>query len=783
MIEIDSDWKKHAAQVYSDKDVEKAFLDQAYMFVQNKATPLMKDPYRLGFEIVYKNDANSKMVGIFAFKVGGELIYAPAFFVNGAIKGTDLLYRHKSKTFVPLTNEWASYLVGLQENKSGESIAQGTDNNTNSLDIQKLITPQGSMAHKMASYSEFKNLNDWLPEMSEVYDEIQKSAFNNESLEEAVESALDIENTEAQAEELKREKAKALKNVDDPVDITEKGLAVPSKEASLLREMILDVGKHAVQQVTDLMQKDATFAQNILDYVGLDNVLVEDLDQPLRKEASASTGLTLHMGFLNDNVKKASEKLAASGFLFEDNRDESSLVYRVFEEGDTEYSGVSEAGIYKLLMQDGSSKRCLVAPANGKSISSTHWSDDDDGMDLPLCCGGDRGFGSPETRYTVVELEGNAKSTVANSKIITAEHESERDVSDNDLDNFPATPTPGNYYVLLDLAKGMNGSTVSDVFYVKSSVSSPSGVDKYKVDWSDSSWGDDEDLPTITLNPDYDSNNYKDKVFKKGEVAFVKVDNKQSVDLASSSDLHNLIMGGGMKSASVHYTSGGGYISKSGSDSTSEQSELSALCYLMKFGSFSEELAVDVLDKAKKKGRLNFFMPKEAHNLSFGEDPESYFTEDVDDIFNISQQSPQSVSIIADSSEPDSPGSRIGDSIKFDDASQLEGKGPNDLAALADELGTPSIFEHGVVGSLANTYDSNMLIDKYFPDLEKALDRLGRMVFLFYWKPEDFSHLYGSDDQSSLENMLVSNFKSFGELVLELLKKISSFSESTGRTY
>ena len=46
MIEIESDWKKHAAQVHSDQDVEKAFLDQAYMFIQNKATPLMQDPYR-----------------------------------------------------------------------------------------------------------------------------------------------------------------------------------------------------------------------------------------------------------------------------------------------------------------------------------------------------------------------------------------------------------------------------------------------------------------------------------------------------------------------------------------------------------------------------------------------------------------------------------------------------------------------------------------------------------------------------------------------------------------
>jgi hypothetical protein len=57
------------------------------------------------------------------------------------------------------------------------------------------------------------------------------------------------------------------------------------------------------------------------------------------------------------------------------------------------------------------------------------------------------------------------------------------------------------------------------------------------------------------------------------------------------------------------------------------------------------------------------------------------------------------------------------------------------------------------------------------------------MIFLFYWKPEDFSDLYGSDDQSSLENLLLSNFKSFGELVLELLKKTQSYTESVGRSY
>ena len=58
---MNKDWKKLAAATYPDADVEKAFLDQAYVFIQNKATPLMRDPYKLGFEIVFKNDGEDKI--------------------------------------------------------------------------------------------------------------------------------------------------------------------------------------------------------------------------------------------------------------------------------------------------------------------------------------------------------------------------------------------------------------------------------------------------------------------------------------------------------------------------------------------------------------------------------------------------------------------------------------------------------------------------------------------------------------------------------------------------
>lgn len=857
MIDIDSDWKKHAAQVHSDQDVEKAFLDQAYMFIQNKATPLMQDPYRLGFEIVYKNDANSKMVGIFAFKVGEELIYAPAFFVNGSIKGTDLLYRHKSKTFVPLTNDWATYLVGTQQNKTGESIDKGSAS-ADGMNLKDIIMPPDYSrgGAKTASYSEFKKLNEWLPDVSEVYETIVKQSG---VLSDAKDKAKTVLNTELDNLRVAEDESitdKVLDAANSTAKKTKNHIA-ETKSASRLRDLILDVGPDAVKQLTDLMQKDATFAQNILTHVGLNNVLIEEVKEakgrcwsgyepvpgkePYSNDScrpvgskkkkkkteksanvdqvqglmaqgmgmkaaiktaypnyteeecnalaskltkSASGGLTLHMGFLNSNVKQASEKLAANGYLFDDKRPETDLVHNVFEEKGTEYSGISEAGVHQVLKKDGTTVRCLVAPSNGKNIASSYWYDDEDDMDTHQYSGGSRGYGSPSAKYVVIEMDSNASSCVDSKKIITADNEAEKpfDAAD-DMDGFSDTPSSGGYYRMLDVSKGVNGSTLSDCFYVKSTVSAGDGVNKYRVDWSSEGFSDDEDLPTLTINPDYESNNYKDKVFKKGDVAFVKVDKKKEVDLASPTDLHNLIMKGGVKSASIHKTENG-FVTKSANHATSEQSRFSTTCYLMKFGSFAESLAVDLLDKVEQQGVISFYMPKTAHNLSFGENPDDYFTEDMDDVFGIAQNSPQSVELIADSAEPNMPDEpRVGDSIKFDSASELEGKGPNELAALAQQLNTPSLFEHGVVGSLANTYDSSMLIDKYFPDLEKALDRLGRMVFLFYWKPEDFSHLYGSDDQSSLEDMLVSNFKQFGELVLELMKKINSFTETAGRTY
>jgi hypothetical protein len=121
VIDPEYNWKSAAAQEGVDYDaVMKSFMDQSYGVVANKAKVLFQDPYRLGFEIVHRNEKATKMVGIFAFRCNKALLYAPVFFVNGEVKAADMLYRGDVKRFVPLTDEWCAFLVRGANKESGE---------------------------------------------------------------------------------------------------------------------------------------------------------------------------------------------------------------------------------------------------------------------------------------------------------------------------------------------------------------------------------------------------------------------------------------------------------------------------------------------------------------------------------------------------------------------------------------------------------------------------------------------------------------------------------------
>lgn len=111
-----------AATTQDDKAITEAFAQQAYTAIGNRDRDIMRDPYMLGFEIVSKNEENTRLVGCFAFRVSGEILLAPVFYLNGQIKGQDLLYRKGVNRFVPNTDKWVSYLLSRGEDSEGRAV-------------------------------------------------------------------------------------------------------------------------------------------------------------------------------------------------------------------------------------------------------------------------------------------------------------------------------------------------------------------------------------------------------------------------------------------------------------------------------------------------------------------------------------------------------------------------------------------------------------------------------------------------------------------------------------
>jgi hypothetical protein len=103
-----------------DQTFEAAFSNLSHAYLKDKAPKLLD--YELGFQLIDKNEENTKAVGVFGFKLGSQYLYAPVFFLNGELKGHELLYIKNQDLFVPLKDNWVNYLLGRRPSVLGEGM-------------------------------------------------------------------------------------------------------------------------------------------------------------------------------------------------------------------------------------------------------------------------------------------------------------------------------------------------------------------------------------------------------------------------------------------------------------------------------------------------------------------------------------------------------------------------------------------------------------------------------------------------------------------------------------
>lgn len=103
-----------------DTPFEQAFSNLAHAYLKDKAPKLLD--YEVGFQLLEKNQENTKAVGVFGFKVGSQWIYCPVFFLNGDLKGHELMYIKSQDMFVPLKEEWIDYILGKKPAVLGDGV-------------------------------------------------------------------------------------------------------------------------------------------------------------------------------------------------------------------------------------------------------------------------------------------------------------------------------------------------------------------------------------------------------------------------------------------------------------------------------------------------------------------------------------------------------------------------------------------------------------------------------------------------------------------------------------
>jgi hypothetical protein len=463
------------------------------------------------------------------------------------------------------------------------------------------------------------------------------------------------------------------------------------------------------------------------------------------------------------------------------------------------YESVTSPGEYNVLMSDGDYKKCFVAPYEENRIRSYRDNYHERECDDMLTCGPLNYSARPANKMAVVVLD-SKETTIAFSKsVMVATHALE------DLSSRPEGSThlkdsvsEGKAYRLYN----PKGGSLSDPFYV---FKTESAGESSTLVYFDQTYGStfytseadcNERTSIFKINKEWSGCDLKKGILGK-DCKFIEIkiesdgkDRKKIVEAMptmSSADFSQFIYNNvdTIKKASIHYKPMGGNFSiEFGGAHSAELDPFESVIKLAHGLGMTVNDSLDMIEKAKCEGTSEFLVElgKSAYATKLVEEPEyqRYF----DDDLRVAVQVPESFTLNTETPTSQTPDPRLGDHYdnrlgwgpisKDGDGLRKEvlmSKTPKQLAELGVDMKLPHVFEHGLMGSLVDTFDSASMLDKYIPKLEDGVDAMGRILFLFYWKPQDFEQMFGADSQDQNENKFTSSFKMLGDVLLTLMKK------------
>jgi len=723
-----------------DTDFEKAFATLAYAELEQKVPGLF--PYLIGFQLVDKNEDDTQALGIFGFKVGDQWYYSPVFWLNGKVKGYDLLYIVSQDLFIPLRESWINYITNRKPYVMGESddrspaeigasspdfdIFRRSPLSKTSEEKTQLTTPEGM----------FKNVEHG----DDLIETLQtKSAAYTHGL---------------------------LKAMDGNVKFAEAVLKFygPEKVAHLVRVVANQAqSKNIFKQASD--EQEHFVSSDGSDKV---NVLYG----------------TTHEGIdtFKPQTTMQKEKMLSGQPVIEDYRDEKdkSEVYAT-----TEYEQVfqnpARSGLWEILMRDGSLEKVIVG-INPNKLART--------KNSPFA--------------TIVTLEGG-KFGNFDIKCVLGKNELAPDVWDKTYESKTKSLDSiavGDYGVMVDKhfnvsipfrvnekLKGKNGDISLNVDVQQDICRRTKEQNDFNSEvpsLRDDSWisygcsvapadcGESDTCIKIVDGPARMTELRGSAMVGREKTRFMKLGTARKpvqndgesytrdpwcktkrdskIELGSLIDVDTKLRKLGMHKLAVEYDGDSEVTIKFREKSYTRMGAGTATGKLVEKTGMSEANAKKVLDTARTEKKAEFFVKQAI--VSFEAPPTTY-----DEKFGAPVQYADSNRDVIESETVDSY-----EPYEPDEQTQQ-------VAMQAADMGQKEVFDTSVMSGMAQHGDATEKVNELIKDIIVGNDRIGRTLFLYYMHFDKFAEKYGDEDLGELEDLLRESFERNGDVILFLKKK------------
>jgi len=742
---------------------EQALSNLAHAYLKDRAPQLLD--HELGFQLIEKNEDNDRAIGIFGFKVGQQLLYAPVFFLNGELKGHELLYLKDSDTFVPMKENWINYVLNRKPNVIGEEV--GTN-------LQQLGVERPSMDVFRDAPSKYASAHpEWLlpglPGLMHVLGNPTRPALQVPGL---VKENADAANT-------------FLQLIDSHPRLVEPIVAVYGKD--LIKDAI-DTAKTASscapagakrkkkrRKADGSIWKEKTAAEQAREQLA-DKLKIWRYDDSTPTRArQCRAGLT----------EKQAQELKRDGVFVDDKRtdDEVSHAYKIQEP--LSLMNPDATGIYEVLCKPDSFEKCLYihSPFNARGT---------------------------KPNGVLVKVDGDNKSwTETHPGAIFVSDEWDGDNFKEWFDKLPDVTSldVGSTYVLV----APNGQGTS-VFEVEKTLPAEGDEKCYEVEWRNryGSRRPDHLPPVAARGYEYDNdcsgadsvmlNRIKGSRFVSRLCCLYVPDGAKAVkiagpetceecgktagrcccaprccEVAESSKTPALRPGSHVDlQLGIYKTSEELRVFNNGSEAVvdgNRMSPLSAIVHLVRDYGLREKTARDLLKEAELrrgvKCRIKIAQPYQelGYPPAAPTFPEPYSGTD----YVMGSQTPTT----------------FGPDVQEVPVTGMEGthrsrqplmnEPPQPFLAQqvqdAAQTGQKEVLDTSLLSNLLKGTQNETLIDKHLSNLMKGLDSLGRLLFNMYWHHDKFEDRYGGNNLPDMTDAMRNAFESLGDVTLELKQK------------